>query len=254
MSPETMLNHAGFTRDMTYTLVTGGSKGIGYHIAKEFAKNGSDLILVARDNGPLSDAKHALQEHDVTVQTLSQDLSQPSSAGDLVEYCDKQGWTVKTVVNNAGFGKQESFTETGLETHQSMLLLNCYTPLTLTHEYVNRGADIINIGSVAGYQPLPGFANYAATKAYVYSWSVALNQEVDETVLTVCPGATKTGFAERAGAGDLDEHGMLPETVAEQIMDAYESDDAVVINGWRNKLLAFVSNLLPPSWIAALIG
>lgn len=239
---------------MSYALITGGSKGIGYHVAKEFARRGDNLILVARSNGALRDAKHALEEHDVTVQTLSQDLSDPGSAGELTEFCDRQGWDVDVVVNNAGFGKQDDFTDVSLDVNQSMLVLNCYTPMTLAHEHVTRGADIINIGSVAGYQPLPGFANYAATKAYVYSWSVALNHEVDETVLTVCPGATKTGFAERANADGLDENGMEPSVVAEQIIKAYQKDDTVVINGWTNNLLAAASRLIPPSWLASLIA
>ena len=237
---------------MSYALITGGSKGIGYHVAKEFARRGDDLILVARSNGALRDAKHALEEHDVTVQTLSQDLSDPDSAEDLVEFCDRQGWDVDVVVNNAGFGKHDDFTDTSLDVNQSMLVLNAYTPMTLAHEYITRGADVINVGSIAGYQPLPGFANYAATKAYVYSWSVALNQEVDETVLTVCPGPTKTGFAERSGADDLDDNGMEPDVVAEQIIKAYQKQDSVVINGWTNKLIVAASHFLPPTWTARL--
>ena len=239
---------------MSYALITGGSKGIGYHVAKEFARRGDNLILVARSNGALRDAKHALEEHDVTVQTLSQDLSEPSSAEELTEFCDRQGWDVDVVVNNAGFGKQDDFTNTALDTNQSMLILNCYTPMTLAHEYVSRGANVINVGSIAGYQPLPGFANYAATKAYVYSWSVALNQEVDETVLTVCPGPTKTGFAERSGADDLDDNGMEADVVAAQIIKAYQKQDSVVINGWRNKLIVAASHFVPPSWVAAMMA
>jgi short-subunit dehydrogenase len=239
---------------MSYALITGGSKGIGYHVAKEFARRGDDLILVARSNGALRDAKHALEEHDVTVQTLSQDLSEPDSAEDLVEFCDRQGWDVDVVVNNAGFGKHANFTDTSLHVNQSMLVLNCYTPITLAHKYIKRGADVINVGSIAGYQPLPGFANYAATKAYVYSWSVALNQEVNETVLTVCPGPTKTGFAERSGAEDLDDNGMEADVVAEQIIKAYQKEVSVVINGWTNKLITAASHMLPPSWVAALVG
>jgi short-subunit dehydrogenase len=240
---------------MGYALVTGGSKGIGYEIAAELARRDHDLILVARDTGDLKEAKQRLlSRHDVDVQTLSQDLSRPRSAKDLIRYCNRQDWEISLVVNNAGFGDHGDFLDADVETHQQMLILNCFTPVTLAHHYLDDGCDVINVASTAAYQPLPGFASYAATKWYVYAWSVALNQEVDEHVLTVCPGPTNTGFADRAGiTGDMFENGDTPGMVAAQAIDAYDDERDVCITGWKNKVFAALSRMVPPSWLARLI-
>lgn len=241
---------------MTYTLITGGSQGIGYAVADEFARRGSDVILVARGKERLRDAKETLEDkHGVTAHTLSQDLSEPRSAKDLIRYCDRKDWAIETLVNNAGFAKHGGFLDHPVSDHQSMLILNCFTPITLAYEYVQRGCDVINVASTAAYQPLPGFASYAASKWYVYAWSVALNREVDETVLTVCPGPTDTdGFVERAGIEGGFAVTDSAERVARETLDAFESGDAVHIVGWMNKVLAGVSRLVPPSWVARLIG
>jgi len=239
---------------MGYALVTGGSRGIGYELARELAQDDYDLILVARDKNKLRDAKDDLQGFDVDVQTLSQDLSRPRSAKDLIRYCDRQSWSVDVVVNNAGFGRHEAFLDTDVETHQQMLVLNCFTPITLTHHYLDEGCDVINVASTAAYQPLPGFASYTATKWYVYAWSVALNEEVNERVLTVCPGPTDTGFADRAKTTMDFSQGDSPRFVAEQAVEAFRDGDSVCITGWKNKVFAFAARLLPPSWLASLIS
>lgn len=237
---------------MPHALITGGSQGIGYHIADELARRSYDVTLVARHEQGLRDATTALERrHSVEASWIAMDLSSTDSADDLIE----EAGDVDILVNNAGFGDADAFQDTGVATHQSMLILNCYTPMTLAHHYIDDGADVINVASTAAYQPLPGMASYAATKAHVYSWSTALNQEVSQTVHTLCPGPTRTGFVDRAGmSDDAFSHGHTPRRVAQEGIAAFENGDAVHIVGWQNKALVALSRLLPPSWMATLIG
>jgi hypothetical protein len=240
-----------------HTVITGGSSGIGAALAQRFARRGRNLVLVARGETRLEQTKEALSTYNVDIQTVSVDLSHPESAENLIEELDRRGIRVECLVNNAGFGLRGSFKDLSLEKQQGMTVLNAYTPMTLTHHYLNQGVqEVINIASTAAYSPGPYMATYFATKWYLYAWSTAVNKEVEAHVLTVCPGPTKTGFAARAHTEDMDafKQGSSASSVAAGVIQALDKEDAVYIHGFTNKVLAGIAKLLPSSVTARFVA
>lgn len=240
-----------------HTVITGGSSGIGAALAQRFARRGRNLVLVARGKTKLEQTKEALKTYNVDIETVSMDLSQPESAKNLIEALDKKGVTVECLVNNAGFGLRGPFKELSLEKQQGMIVLNAYTPMTLTHHYLNEGVEeVINVASTAAYSPGPYMATYFATKWYLYAWSTAVNKEVEAHLLTVCPGPTKTGFAARAHTEDMDafKKGSSASSVAAGVIQALDKGNAVYIHGFTNKVLAGIAKLLPSSMTTGFVA
>ncbi|HSP80281.1 MAG TPA: SDR family oxidoreductase [Myxococcaceae bacterium] len=189
-------------------LVTGASAGLGEQFAHLFARDGHDVILVARSGDRLEELAVKLrQSHSVEAHVLPADLAEPGAPRHLFEQVKARGLEVEFLVNNAGFGSNGAFLDLELAREARMVQLNCTALLELTHLFARpmreRGhGRILNIASTAGFQPGPGMATYYATKAFVVSFSEALAHELEGTgvsVTTYCPGATQTEFAARAG-------------------------------------------------------
>lgn len=189
-------------------LITGASSGIGKETAFEFAKNKYNLIIVARRLENLNNIKQEIEElHQVNVYVFSMDLSKLDSAEQLFKKVNDAKLKVNVLINNAGFGIYKKFEDSNIEKEEQMLLLNMVTLTKLTKLFIpnmiKKGSgNIINIASTAAYQPVPSLATYAATKAYVMSFSQAIAFELKDkniVVTVICPGATQSEFGVSAG-------------------------------------------------------
>jgi len=188
-------------------LITGASGGIGYELAKLFARDHHNLILVARSRDKLAQVATELQAHGVTVKTLAVDLATPQASKFLFDQLQREGISVDILINNAGFGALGEFAQMPEEQILGQIQLNVAALTELTRLFLppmiaRRTGRIMNVASTAGFQPGPLMAVYYATKAYVISFSEAVGNELKHTGVTVtcfCPGATHTGFAKRAG-------------------------------------------------------
>jgi short-subunit dehydrogenase len=195
--------------DTTATaLITGASGGIGYELAKLFAKGGHNLVLVARSGPKLAQVADELQRHfGITVKPVSLDLADPAAPQLLFDQLQREGIAVDILVNNAGYGKLGGFAEVPVEESLGQIQLNLAALTYLTKLFLGpmlerRSGKIMNVASTAGFQPGPRMAVYYATKAYVISFSEALANELagqGVTMTCLCPGATATDFASRAG-------------------------------------------------------
>lgn len=189
-------------------LITGASAGIGKAMAPLFAREGHDLVLVARGKDRLEALATELQAaHRVTAHVVAADLTDPAAPFQIFEETQRLGLTIDFLVNNAGFGSNGPFLDLSLSREAEMVEVNCAALLKLTHFYAGpmrqRGfGRVLNIASTAGFQPGPYMATYYASKAFVVSFSEALSHELRDTGVTVtchCPGATHTEFAAKAG-------------------------------------------------------
>jgi short-subunit dehydrogenase len=192
---------------MSTVLITGASGGIGYELAKLFARDHHNLILVARSGEKLAQIANELQSRGVTVRTYSLDLTQPPAPKFLFDQLQSQAVAVDILINNAGFGAFGEFAQMSNEEIFGQIQLNILALTELARLFLppmlaRHSGRIMNVASTAGFQPGPLMAVYYATKAYVISFSEALANEVRNSGVTVtcfCPGATHTGFAKRAG-------------------------------------------------------
>jgi len=238
-------------------LVTGASSGIGLELARCFAADGCRLVLVARKGNALEALAAELRKaHKIQAQVITTDLAHPESPARLLAHLQSAGLKVDVLVNNAGFGAQGKFAELPLGRQLEMLQVNItslthLTGLLLPGMIERRRGGILNVASTAAFQPGPGMAVYYATKAYVLSFSEALAEELagtGVTVTAVCPGPTATNFG---AAANISTHGfvktvsMSAEAVARQGHAAYRRGKAVVINGFRNQVPAFLVRFLP---------
>ncbi|MEM8611898.1 MAG: SDR family oxidoreductase [Cyanobacteria bacterium P01_H01_bin.105] len=249
-------------------LITGASGGIGYELAKVFAANDHDLILVARSINKLQRIQAELSEtHDVQVYVIGQDLSQPDSPATLFGQVQQQGLTVDVLVNNAGFGDYGLFAECDWSKQIALLQLNMVSLTQLTRLFLplmlERGyGKILNVASTAAFQPGPFMATYYASKSYVMSFTEALAHEVEGTGITVtvlCPGPTRgTDFQSRAKLDDVVffKKLKLPEAaeVARFGYDALERHQVVAVHGIFNRLLVFTNRLVPRRAVTNAVG
>ena len=188
-------------------LITGASGGIGYELAKLFARDGYNLVLVARGADKLAQVASELKQFQMTIETVALDLCTPSAPQALFDQLQRDGIVVDILVNNAGYGIFGEFAQVSLEESLGQIQLNITALTTLTRLFVGpmigrRRGRIMNVASTAAFQPGPLMAVYYATKAYVLSFSEALANELCATGVTVscfCPGATDTSFQKRAG-------------------------------------------------------
>jgi len=190
---------------MSTVLITGASGGIGYELAKLFARDRHNLILVARTADKLTEVANELQT--VTVKTIALDLASPPAPKFLFDQLRREGIAVDILINNAGFGAFGEFAQMSEDEILGQINLNITALTELSRLFLppmvaRRSGRIMNVASTAGFQPGPLMAVYYATKAYVISFSEAIANELRNSGVTVtcfCPGATHTGFAKRAG-------------------------------------------------------
>lgn len=234
-------------------LITGASSGIGKELAFVYAKNGYNLILVARRIDKLNTIKSDLeQNYSVKIQTIQMDLAKADSAELL--YNKLKDTKVDILINNAGFGINGKFSEIDIEQEMSMLMLNMVTLTGLTKYFAKEmlnsgGGNIVNISSTAAFQAVPTFASYAATKAYVLHFTEALAEEYKNTNVNftaVCPGATKSEFMETAEVKSLKFFSLADtSSVAKYTYKSVKANKTVAIHGFVNRLLIFSSRLSP---------
>lgn len=237
-------------------LVTGASAGIGRALAREFAANGWDLVVVARREQRLQELAEDLgKEHGTDVVVVAMDLAEPGAVEDLSDELDRRGHTVDALVNNVGVGVHGPFHETDLDRELDQLQLNVTVPVHLTKLYlpemVRRDEGVVlNVASAAGFQPGPFMAGYYASKAYLLHLSEALAEELrgsGVSVTALCPGPIDTEFQERADQSEPagGSYTNTPEGVAAAGYRAAMDGDPVEIPSWRMKLTYHLSRLLP---------
>jgi uncharacterized protein len=242
-----------------YALVTGGTSGIGYELAKLLATDGYNLVLVARSSERLLEVSDEFQELGVDVLLIDKDLSDQRSAKEIYHELKSQGINIDVLINNAGQGQKGKFHEVDLERHLEIMHLNmvslvAITKLFLTDMLARKRGKILNLASVVSKTPAPEFSIYAASKAFVLSFSEALAKELEDTNVTVTalmPGRTDTDFFNKADMTDTKEyqdHKLAdPTDVAKDGYEALMSGESRVVSGTQNKLMVGMMNALPDS-------
>jgi short-subunit dehydrogenase len=242
-------------------LITGGTSGIGKELAKLFANDQYNLIIVARDQGELDSTASELGASGIQVETIAKDLSKMDEAFALCqEIGDRQ---IDVLVNDAGQGVYGLFKDNDIERELGIIHLNICATVILTKHFVQqmvaRGeGKILNLGSVAGKVPGPWQAVYHATKAFVLSFTTAIREELKDSRITftaLMPGATDTDFFNKAGMLDSkmlqDKEALAdPADVAKNGYEALMAGDDRVISGFKNKMEVNMSNLMPDSAVA----
>lgn len=241
---------------MKVTLITGASSGIGEAFARRLAAEKHDLVLVARSEKALHELCDELMlKHKITAHYIVLDLTEPGTDKKLFDETTRHGFEVDWLINNAGFGSYGDFAVLDHYHELGMIDLNIRALVALTHRYLpamreRKTGKVINISSAAGFQPIPFMATYAATKAFVNSFSEAIaeeNRPFGIQVLAVCPGSTKTNFFK---AAKMDKPVTVKgqqtvEEVVDTAMRAIKSGRTRVVSGLVNDLVSRVVSVVP---------
>jgi short-subunit dehydrogenase len=241
-----------------YALVTGGTSGIGYELAKLFAKDGYNLVIVARNEQELQRVSSELiGGFGIEVITLSKDLFNPNNAFDVYKEVNERGIAIEILVNDAGQGQYGEFVDIDIRRELDIINLNISSLVVLTKLYlkemVERGSGkILNLSSIASKMPGPWQAVYHGTKAFVQSFTEAVRSEVSDTGITITallPGATDTDFFNKA---DMVQSKMVVEgklddvvKVAKDGYDALMRGEDMIVSGIKNKMQVAMSNITP---------
>ncbi len=248
---------------MPFALITGASGGIGLCLAEELAKKNFDLLIVARSEGKLKDiANNFSEKYKIKVFYLSIDLSLTNSPQEVFNWATSQSREITILINNAGYGIWGGVENTPLADLQNMMQLNMTSLVSLCQVFIpelkkQSKSYILNVASTASYQAVPYLTTYAATKSFVVLFSRGLSWELKDTSISVTclsPGATSTGFVDRAGMDSslkekAEKLSMTPKAVAKIGIDAMFEGKAEVITGFVNWLSAKLTNFLPKSLI-----
>lgn len=249
---------------MKIALITGASSGIGLEFARLFAKDGVNLVLVARSGKKLSEIKSALEKSfGIQVTTVAKDLSEANAAQALIQ--DLANTDIDYLVNNAGFGDFGEFVNSSWEKDARMIQLNVttlvhLTKLVLKGMVARKSGKILNVASTAAFQPGPLMSVYYASKAFVLMFSEGIARELKGSgvsVTALCPGPTESGFQDAAAMQEskLVKGKKMPSAreVAEYGYKAMQKGKRVVIHGFTNKLLAFSIRFLPRTLVADVV-
>ena len=246
-----------------HALITGGSEGIGLELAKLFAQDGYNLILVARNSSDLDEVAKELQhEHGVSVHTIAKDLISHNAAFEVYDEVKARGIPIDVLVNNAGQGVYGEFVNNDIQRELDIIQLNIGAYVILTKCFLrdmterNEG-KILNVGSIAGEMPGPWQAVYHGTKAFVHSWSEGLRSELKDTNINLSilvPGATDTGFFDKADMKDskIYEEANLSDPV-KVARDGYEGlmkGEHKIVSGMKNKAMVGLSQVMPDPMVA----
>lgn len=239
-------------------LITGASGGIGYEFAKLCAKDGYNLVLVARSAGQLQQIADDLSaKYGISATVIAKDLAVPGAPGEVFAELERAGISIDVLINNAGFADYGPFAEADLDKTLQMMQINMVTLTHLTRLVLpgmvaRQRGRILNVASTAAFQPGPLMAVYYATKAYVLSFSEAIANELHGTSVSVtalCPGPTETGFQQRAAMEDsklvAGRQIMDAATVAEAGYRAMRAGRSIEIPGFGNKLGALAPRFVP---------
>lgn len=244
----------------TYTLLTGASSGIGFELARVFAADKRNLILVARSEAPMQELKKELQaEHSIDVQVVPFDLAKYSSGKELFAQTQANSWPVDCLVNNAGFGDHGPFFQSDPQKVTDMIQVNITTLTDLTRLYLpemlkNKCGQILNVASTAAFQPGPLMSEYYATKAYVLHFSEGLAEELKNTGVTVtalCPGPTQSNFQQAANLQDVPLFDKMKVPSAKEVAEygykAMQQGKIVAVQGALNTFISSVVGFVPRS-------
>ncbi len=250
---------------MKVTLITGASSGIGEEFARQLAAENHHLVLVARSEKALHELCDELMlEHKITAHYIVLDLEKPGADQELYIETEKHGFEVDWLINNAGYGSSGDFASLPGERETGMIDLNIRALVGLTHRYLKqmrerRSGTIINVSSAAGFQPIPFMATYAATKAFVSSFSEAIAEEnapFGITIMALCPGSTKTNFF---AASNIERPIQVKgQQTVEQVVDtalrAVKSGKRKVVSGTANKIGALLGHYVPNAISSRLVA
>ncbi len=246
-------------------LITGASYGIGEAFAKRLAADGAQLILTARSQERLETLAAQLRsQHGVAVKLICADLANATGAREIFEEVERANLSVDLLINNAGFGALGEFAELSLPRQLEMIQVNVTALVELTHLFLQpmqarRSGAILNVASTAAFQAIPYFAVYAATKAFVLSFSEALREECqpyDIRVLALCPGSTATNFQEVAGSQRINgpRFTQTSEQVVEAGLTALAQGRSFVISGLTNKVQTHLERFVPRAMVTKMAG
>jgi short-subunit dehydrogenase len=249
---------------MNTTLITGASSGIGEVFARRLAALGRNVLLVARSEDKLITLCNELgRSNSIRAQHIVLDLSRPESPALLFEEAERRGLTVDMLINNAGFGSFGDFSKRDLRRELNMIDLNVKSLVDLTYRFLapmreRKQGAIINVASTAGFQGVPFMATYAATKAFVLSFSEALweeNRPHGIKVMALCPGVTDTNFFEAArGQRPPARVAQTPEEVVDTALRALARGKSHIVSGWTNRAMTEAERLVPRSLVTRMAG
>ncbi|MBO5715439.1 MAG: SDR family oxidoreductase [Clostridia bacterium] len=247
-------------------LITGASGGLGLSFVNIFARDGYDIVLVARNGNRLEDIKKEIEEkYNVNAMVVAVDLCSEDGAQKVYDATQQAGLNVDVLVNNAGFGDFGKFYKSDINKQIRMVDLNCTALMHLCHLYIpdmikNRKGNILNVDSIAAFQAGPLMSVYYATKAFVLSFSQALTRELKGTgvkVTALCPGPIRTNFDNTA---DLGESGLFknlkvwdPNVVAEFGYKNMKKGKSLCICGFVNKIIVFANRLAPRALVRNMV-
>ena len=249
---------------MKTTLITGASSGIGEAFARKLAARGHNLLLVSRSEEKLVMLCNEVgRSQNIRAEYFAVDLSRPDAPQRLFEETRKRELEIDLLINNAGFGSMGDFAKLDLQRELNMIDLNIRSLVEFTHLFLQpmrerKSGAIMNVASTAGFQPVPYMATYAATKAFVLSFSEALweeNRTYGIKVMALCPGVTETNFFE---ASRMQRPTALTSQTHEEVVDvglrALARGKSSVISGWANRLLMETERLVPRKFVLRTAG
>jgi short-subunit dehydrogenase len=254
------------TRTQKTALVTGASAGIGRELARLAAKDGHDLVVVARRRDRLEElAAELTAAHGVQVMVIDADLADRVTPANIVERLRAENKPVDFLINNAGFGTCGPFAKAVLDREVEMIHLNIRALVQLTHGFLpemlaRKSGRILNVASVAGFVPGPYMATYYASKSFVLSFTEALASELNGTGVSItasCPGPTETEFSAIAGSSTskLFQRGVAGSApVALHAYRAMMAGRVVALPGLMNKLIAQSTRIAPRVWLRAIVA
>jgi short-subunit dehydrogenase len=249
---------------MNTTLITGASSGIGAVFARKLAARGHNLLLVARSEDKLITLCNELGRIKSThAQYVAMDLSERDAPARLFEETQKRGLDIDFLINNAGFGSMGDFAKLDRERELDMIDLNVRSLVELTQRFLvpmreRKNGSIINVASTAGFQPIPFMATYAATKAFVLSFTEGLweeNRPHGVRVMALCPGVTDTNFFEASRMQRPPARvSQTPEAVVDAALRGLARGKSSVISGWTNFFMVEAERLAPRAFTLRTVG
>ncbi len=255
---------------MTKTaLITGASSGLGKAFAEELAERQYNLVILARSEDKLQQLKLQLErQHQVSVELIVQDLSVPHASQSVFKQVTEKGLTIDLLINNAGFGDYGTFSDRPLDKQVKMIQLNITALVELTHLFLpimqqRQSGGIINVSSITAYQPIPYLSVYAATKAFVLSFTESLwaeNKHTGISILALCPGPSESKFFEVAEfpqsfANQNGNTSLTPasEVVKEALKALAKNQANVVTGGLGNQVIVNLSRFLPREMLVSVV-
>jgi short-subunit dehydrogenase len=254
-------HHRGVLVSGQWALVTGASSGLGEQFARQLAGRGLSLVLSARSAGPLEEiAARLSSEHGVGTRIVTADLATPQGADALIAGVEKLAVPIEHVIGNAGYGSHGLFAELDGARERAMVRLNCESIVAIAHAFLpamieRKRGGVLHVASTAAFQPAAHFATYAATKAFVLSFTEALHEELRPSgvhAMVLCPGPVPTNFQKRAGVKNEGIARLMilsAHDTVERALAAYERGCAVYVPGMLNKTGAFVAQVAPRSMV-----